>query len=146
MVESVSGGKTLGKMALGIREVGDDGSPERFRQALIRALSAAFIEVWLFPVNLIGIPAGLITSMVSAKGKRLGDMFAGTFVIQERVAARPDLAPVFTVIPPPLLGWAHHLEVSRLSAQTAAAANGFLRRDYDLRPPAQEPIGRQLPS
>ncbi len=89
--ETLSRGKTLGKMALGIRVVSDDGGPERFRQALVRALAAAFVEVWLPPFNLIGIPAGLITSMVSAKGKRLGDMFAGTFVIQERVpsAARP---------------------------------------------------------
>jgi len=144
--ETLSRGKTLGKMALGIRVVGDDGSPERFRQALIRALSAAFIEVWLFPINLIGIPAGLITAMVSAKGKRLGDMFAGTFVIQERVAPRPDLAPGFIVIPPPLLGWAEHLEVSRLSDQTAAAANSFLRRYYDLRPAAREQLGMQLAS
>ena len=144
--ETLSRGKTLGKMAMGIRVVGDDGSPERFRQALIRALSAAFIEVWLFPINLIGIPAGLITAMVSAKGKRLGDMFAGTFVIQERVARRPDLAPGFTVVPPPLLGWAQHLEVSRLSDQTAAAANSYLRRYYDLRPAAREQLGMQLAS
>ncbi len=142
--ETLSRGKTLGKMALGIRVVSDDGSPERFRQALIRALSAAFVEVWLPPFNLIGIPAGLITSMVSVKGKRLGDMFAGTFVIQERVPPRPDLAPVFTVIPPPLLGWAQHLEVSRLSDQTAAAASSFLRRFYDLRPAAREQLGMQL--
>ncbi len=142
--ETLSRGKTLGKMALGIRVVSDDGSPERFRQALIRALSAAFVEVWLFPLNLIGIPAGLITSMVSAKGKRLGDIFAGTFVIQERVPPRPDLAPVFTIIPPPLLGWAQYLEVSRLSDHTAAAANSFLRRFYDLRPAAREQLGMQL--
>jgi uncharacterized RDD family membrane protein YckC len=142
--ETLSRGKTLGKMALGLRVVSDDGSPERFRQALIRALSAAFVEVWLPPFNLIGIPAGLITSMVSAKGKRLGDMFAGTFVIQERVPPRPDLAPVFTVVPPPLLGWAQHLEVSRLSDQTAAAAGSFLRRFYDLRPAAREQLGMQL--
>jgi uncharacterized RDD family membrane protein YckC len=142
--ETLSRGKTLGKMALGIRVVSDDGGPERFRQALVRALSAAFVEVWLPPFNLIGIPAGLITSMVSAKGKRLGDMFAGTFVIQERVPPRPDLATVFTVIPPPLLGWAQHLEVSRLSDQTAAAASSFLRRFYDLRPAAREQLGMQL--
>src|SRR5262249_61657625 len=92
----------------------------------------------------IGIPAGLITAMVSAKGKRLGDMFAGTFVIQERVARRPDLAPGFTVIPPPLLGWAQHLEVSRLSDQTASAASSYLRRYYDLRPAAREQLGLQL--
>jgi uncharacterized RDD family membrane protein YckC len=144
--ETLSRGKTLGKMALGLRVVGDDGSPERFRQALIRALTAAFIEVWLLPINLIGIPAGLITSMVSAKGKRLGDVFAGTFVIQERVPARPDLAPLFTVVPPPLIDWAQHLELSRLSDQTAAAANSYLRRYYDLRPAAREQLGMQLAS
>src|SRR5580658_4672003 len=73
--ETLSRGKTLGKLALGLRVVSDDGGPERFRQAFIRALSAAFIEIWLFPVNLVGMPVGLITSMVSAKGKRLGDVF-----------------------------------------------------------------------
>jgi uncharacterized RDD family membrane protein YckC len=144
--ETLSRGKTLGKMALGLRVVGDDGSPERFRQALIRALTAAFIEVWLFPINLIGMPAGLITSMVSAKGKRLGDVFAGTFVIQERVPARPDLAPVFTVVPPALFDWARHLELSRLSDQTAAAANSYLRRYRALRPAAREQLGMQLAS
>jgi uncharacterized RDD family membrane protein YckC len=142
--ETLSRGKTLGKLALGIRVVSDDGSPERFRQALVRALSAAFIEIWLFPLNLIGIPAGLITSMVSAKGKRLGDMFAGTFVIQERMPPLPDRDPVFTIVPPQLLGWAQHLEVSRLSDQTAAAASSFLRRYYDLRPAAREQLGMQL--
>jgi uncharacterized RDD family membrane protein YckC len=144
--ETLSRGRTLGKMALGLRVVGDDGSPERFRQALIRALTAAFIEVWLFPINLIGMPAGLITSMVSAKGKRLGDVFAGTFVIQERVPARPDLSPVFTVVPPALFDWARHLELSRLSDQTAAAANSYLRRYRALRPAAREQLGMQLAS
>ena len=142
--ETLSRGKTLGKMALGIRVISDDGSPERFRQALVRALSAAFVEIWLPPFNLIGMPAGLITSMVTAKGKRLGDVFAGTFVIQERVPRRPDLAPVFTVVPPHLAGWAQHLEISRLSDQTAAAASSYLRRYYDLRPPAREQLGLQL--
>ena len=142
--ETLSRGKTLGKMALGIRVVSDDGGPERFRQALIRALSAAFIEIWLPPINLIGMPVGLITSMASAKGKRLGDMFAGTFVIQERVPQRPDLAPIFTMVPPPLLDWAAHLELSRLPDQLAAAASSYLRRYSELRPAARAEIGLQL--
>jgi uncharacterized RDD family membrane protein YckC len=141
--ETLSRGKTLGKLAMGIRVVGDDGGPERFRQALIRALSLAFIEIWS-PISFIGMPAGLITSMVSAKGKRLGDMFAGTFVIQERVPRRPDLAPAFTVIAPPLLEWSQHLEVSRLSDQTAATVSSYLRRYYALRPAARAQIGAQL--
>lgn len=142
--ETVSRGKTLGKLALGLRVVSDDGGPERFRQALIRALSASFIEIWALPINLVGMPAGLITSMVSAKGKRLGDVFAGTFVIQERVPRRPDLAPVFTVVPLPLLQWSAHLEVSRLSDQLAATVSSYLRRYNALRPAARAQIGAQL--
>jgi uncharacterized RDD family membrane protein YckC len=67
---------------MGLRVVGDDGGPERFRQALVRAL-ASVLEIWL----LLGAPA-LITSLLSGKGKRLGDTFAGTFVIQERLRPR----------------------------------------------------------
>ena len=65
-------------MALGLRVVSDDGGPERFRQALFRAL-AGFIEIWMFA----GGPA-VICSLVSPKGKRIGDVFAGTMVISER--------------------------------------------------------------
>ena len=142
--ETLSRGKTPGKWALGLRVVSDDGGPERFRQAFIRALSAAFIEIWLFPINLVGMPVGLITSMISAKGKRLGDVFAGTFVIQDRVPKRPDLAPMFTMIPPPLLEWSAHLEVSRLSDQTAATVSSYLRRYNALGPAARAEIGARL--
>jgi uncharacterized RDD family membrane protein YckC len=75
ILETVSRGRSLGKLAMGLRVVGDDGGPERFRQALVRAL-ASVLEIWL----LLGAPA-LITSLLSVKGKRLGDIFAGTFVI-----------------------------------------------------------------
>ena len=81
--ETLSRGKTLGKLALGQRVVGDDGGPERFRQALVRGLAGA-IELWV----LLGIPA-LIASLLSRRGKRLGDLFAGTFVLRERAPARP---------------------------------------------------------
>ncbi|HEX9032316.1 MAG TPA: RDD family protein [Streptosporangiaceae bacterium] len=142
--ETLSRGKTLGKLALGIRVVCDDGSPVRFRQALIRGLSLAFVELWIPPLTWIGLPAGLITSMVSAKGKRLGDMFAGTFVIQERVPRRPDLAPAFTVVPAQLGGWAQHAELSRLSDVTAAAASSYLRRFSELRAPMRDQLGIAL--
>jgi uncharacterized RDD family membrane protein YckC len=142
--ETLSRGKTLGKLAMGLRVVSDDGGPERFRQALIRALAAAFIEIWGFPINVIGMPTGLVTSMASAKGKRLGDMFAGTFVIQERVPRRPDLAPAFTFVAPPLVEWARHVELSRLSDQTAATASSYLRRYYQLRPAARAQLGLSI--
>ena len=78
--ETATRGRTLGKMAMGLRVVSDDGSPERFRQALFRAL-ASVIEIW----GLLGSPA-VICSMLSPRAKRIGDIFAGTVVISERGA------------------------------------------------------------
>jgi uncharacterized RDD family membrane protein YckC len=137
--ETLSRGRTLGKMALGLRVVSDDGGPERFRQALIRGLTGA-VEVW----TLVGAPIGLITSILSARGKRLGDMFAGTYVIQERVPRRAALDQSFLIVPPPLAGWAQLVQVSGLSDQLAEAAGSYLRRYYQLTEKARADLGLQL--
>ncbi len=79
--ETATRGKTLGKLAMGLRVVSEDGSPERFRQALFRALSGV-LEIWL----LTGGPA-VICSLLSPQGKRIGDIFAGTVVVSERSPA-----------------------------------------------------------
>jgi uncharacterized RDD family membrane protein YckC len=136
--ETLSRGRSLGKMALGLRVVSDDGGPERFRQALVRAL-ASIIEIW----GLTGAPA-LICSLLSAKGKRIGDLFAGTFVIQERLPRRPGLPPMLAVIPPPLAGWAQALELSGLDDQTAEQASSYLRRFYELTPAARDEFGQRI--
>ncbi|HEY7146687.1 MAG TPA: RDD family protein [Streptosporangiaceae bacterium] len=136
--ETLSRGKSLGKLAMGLRVVGDDGGPERFRQALVRAL-AAVVEIWL----LGGAPA-LICSLLSDRGKRLGDVFAGTFVIQERLPRRPDLPPGLSVVPLPLLGWAQHLELSGLTDQAADDASSYLRRYHELTPAASWELGHRI--
>jgi uncharacterized RDD family membrane protein YckC len=136
--ETLSRGRSLGKMALGLRVVSDDGGPERFRQALVRAM-AAVVEIWMFT----GAPA-LICSLVSSRGKRLGDLFAGTFVIQERLPRRAALPPLLAVVPPPLLGWSQALQLSGLSDQTAEQAASYLRRFYELAPAAREELGQRI--
>lgn len=133
--ETLSRGRSLGKMALGLRVVSDDGGPERFRQALVRAL-ASVVEIW----SLFGCPA-LITSLISAKGKRLGDIFAGTFVIQERLPARTGQ---MAMMPPWLAAWAARLELSGLPDETAAMARGYLSRFWELTPAAREEFGRRI--
>jgi len=136
--ETLSRGRSLGKMALGLRVVSDDGGPERFRQALVRAL-ASIVEIWSFT----GAPA-LICSLLSAKGKRLGDLFAGTFVIQERLPRRPELPAALAVVPPPLAGWAQAIELSGLNDQTAEQAGSYLRRFYELTPAARDELGQRI--
>jgi uncharacterized RDD family membrane protein YckC len=135
--ETLSRGKTLGKMAMGLRVVSDDGGPERFRQALIRALAGLFEFSVLAPV-------ALFTSLLSARGKRLGDLFAGTYVIQERVPRAAKLTPEFLFVPPPLAGWAQVAEISGLSDGAAEAASSFLRRYYDLQPGARDDLGGRI--
>ena len=82
--ETATRGRSVGKMAMGLRVVSEDGGPERFRQALFRALAGS-VEIWM----LAGSPA-VICSMLSPKGKRIGDIFAGTMVVSER---GPRLGP-----------------------------------------------------
>ena len=139
--ETLSRGKTLGKLALGLRVVGDDGTSVRFRQAFVRALTGLF-EIW----SVVLAPVGLITSLVNDRGKRVGDIFAGTYVISERVPASGTLQPAFAVVPPPLAGWAQSLQVDGLSAQAAEAAASYLRRFAELSPTARETLGLRLAS
>jgi uncharacterized RDD family membrane protein YckC len=120
--ETSTRGRSLGKMALGLRVVSEDGGPERFRQALFRAL-AGVIEIWTFA----GGPA-VICSLLSPKGKRLGDVFAGTVVISERA---PRLTPT-PPMPPQLAWWASSLQLSGLGADQAELARQFLSRASQL--------------
>lgn len=136
--ETLTRGRSPGKMALGLRVVSDDGGPERFRQALVRGL-ASLVEFWIF----LGSPA-LISSLLSANGKRLGDLFAGTFVLQERLPRRQGLPPMLAAVPPPLIGWAQTLQLSALSDQTAEQAASYLRRYSELRPAARDQLGQQI--
>ncbi|NUS05128.1 MAG: RDD family protein, partial [Nonomuraea sp.] len=135
LFETLSRGRSLGKLALGLRVVADDGSPERFRQALFRGL-AGLVEFWMFS----GAPA-LISSLVSQRGKRLGDIFAGTIVISDR--APRDNGQVI-LMPPPLAAWAATLELSQLPDEVAQAARQYLMRWHDLTPQVQHEMGVRI--
>lgn len=134
--ESLTRGRSPGKMALGLRVVSDDGGPERFRQALFRGL-AALPEIWLTA----GAPA-LLSSLASRRGKRLGDLFAGTFVISER-AGRAEPPPP---MPPELAGWAATLELSQLPDELANTARNCLVRARQLSPAVRQELGARVAS
>ncbi|MDX6391160.1 MAG: hypothetical protein QOJ73_2223 [Streptosporangiaceae bacterium] len=136
--ETLSRGRSLGKLWLGLRVVSDDGGPERFRQALVRALMAV-PEIWMT----LGFLA-LLTSLLSAKGKRLGDMLAGTFVIQERLPGRRMLAAPLATVPPALVDWASTLHLAGLTDATAETARGYLSRFHELTPAARQEFGQRI--
>ena len=132
--ETATRGRSLGKMALGLRVVSDDGGPERFRQALFRAL-AGVVEIWMF----FGGPA-VICSLLSPNGKRIGDVFAGTVVISER-APKMSLPPT---MPPSLAWWASSLQLSGLGAEQAELARQFLARASQLDPRVRDQMAYRI--
>ncbi|KUI41137.1 hypothetical protein AU197_00880 [Mycobacterium sp. IS-1590] len=132
--ETATRGRSLGKMAMGLRVVSEDGGPERFRQAFFRAL-AGVVEIWM----LAGGPA-VISSLLSAKGKRLGDIFAGTVVISERT---PRMSPP-PPMPPQLAWWASSLQLSGLRPEQAELARQFLGRAAQLNPAVRDQMAYRI--
>lgn len=134
-VETATRGRSVGKLVLGVRTVRDDGGPVRFRHCLVRAVTG-FFELWA----LAGSPA-IICSLVNARGKRLGDLLAGTYVVRERTAARHRPLPP---MPPELAGWARTADIGRLPLATTTAARQFLARTATLNPSSREALRVQL--
>jgi uncharacterized RDD family membrane protein YckC len=134
ILETATRGRSVGKIAMGLRVVSDDGGPERFRQALFRAL-ASVVEIWI----LVGSPA-VICSLLSPKAKRIGDIFAGTVIINER---GPRMAPP-PVMPPALAWWASSLQLSGLSAAQAEVARQFLSRATQLDPQLRQQMSYRI--
>lgn len=132
--ETTTRGRSVGKIVMGLRVVSEDGGPERFRQALFRAL-ASVVEIWL----LLGSPA-VICSLLSPKGKRLGDIFAGTVVVSER---GPRLPPP-PMMPPSLSWWASSLQLNGLPGHQAELARQFLARAPQLEPQLREQMAYRI--
>ena len=130
-------GRTVGKMAMRLRVVRDDGGPIRFRHALTRGLVGAVVER---PGILIGLPA-VVAMLVSGRAKRLGDLFAGTVVLHESVPSMFGMTPV---VPVPLAGWVTRLDLTGLDDELTEAARDFLGRVHELGPEARERVGVDL--
>ncbi|GAB2954657.1 RDD family protein [Streptomyces sundarbansensis] len=136
-VETLSQGRSLGKLACGLRVVRDDGGPIRFRHALVRG-AMGLVEILLT----FGAVAS-IASLVSARGRRIGDVFAGTLVIRERVAATGRSV---AVPPPPpwLVGRFAELDLSGVPDELWSAIRQYLTRMQQLDPGVGRSIAERL--
>lgn len=134
-VETLTRGRSVGKVALGLRTVRDDGGPISFHHALVRAL-IGFVEIYA----LSGAPA-FFSIMLSSRGKRLGDYAAGTYVVRDRVPLRLPMPPA---MPPQLQAWARRTDLAALPTGTALAVRQFLGRLPTLDPVSRERVGRAL--
>jgi uncharacterized RDD family membrane protein YckC len=142
-VETLTGGRSAGKMALGLRVVREDGGPIRFRHALTRALVGVAVEwpgVLIPPVSWL-ICLGFMIG--NRAGRRLGDLAAGTMVLHERTPAAWGWVPT---MPPPLRSWARTLDLAGLDDELALAIRHFLSRNRQFSEPARTRLGYALAS
>ena len=135
-------GRTVGKAFLGLRVVRDDGGPIGFRHALVRGLAGLALEKpgLLFPLSTV---AGVLTITLSSAEKRIGDMMAGTIVLNERAADQPVAHPAWWV-PPALQPWAMSVDLHRLDDGLALRIRQFVGRAQRLTPAAQITLGEDL--
>ncbi|MDC4232666.1 RDD family protein [Actinomyces sp. B33] len=133
-VEASTRGRSLGKWAFGLRVVRDDGGVVTVRHCLVRALGG-ILEIW---VSLGSI--GLTALIVSPRGKRLGDVAAGTMVVPEPRGRRH---PVI-LMPPDLAPWAQSAVVLGCPPDLQSRALDYLRSNRRMAPAIRERAARDL--
>lgn len=124
-VETLSRGRSLGKLATGLRVVREDGGAIRFRHAVIRGLTG-FLEIYLTFGGL-----ALAVALFNDKSRRLGDVLAGTYAVRSRVP-KDQAVPVF--VPPHLQPWATAADIGRIPDATARRAAQFIRQAGRMAP------------
>lgn len=133
--ETLSRGRSLGKLAMGLRTVRDDGGPISAQHAFVRAL-IGYVEIYAFS----GVPA-FFSALLSERGKRLGDYAAGTYVVRERVHL---ILPAPTQMPWPLQQWAATADIAALPTGLALAVRQYLGRAHQITPQSRAALGHRL--
>jgi uncharacterized RDD family membrane protein YckC len=136
VLETWNRGRTVGKLAAGLRVVRTGGDPEGFLTACVRN----FLRLVDF------LPAffvvGVIAIVVTSRNQRLGDLAAGTFVVRER---RPATTAAATHLPPaPTDASFVEWDVSGVSAEDVATLRQFLDRRLSLQPAARAHLATDL--
>jgi uncharacterized RDD family membrane protein YckC len=134
-VETLTQGKSLGKLAVGARIVRDDGGSIGLRHAFIRSLTGV-LEVFS---TFGGIAS--ITALLNGRVKRIGDLLAGTYSQNERVS---KITPPVYGVPVELLGWAAIADVARMPDGLSRRIAQFLRQASRLTPDARDRLSRSL--
>jgi len=134
-VETITRGRSLGKLVIGARIVRDDGGAIGFRHAFMRAL-AGFLEIYMTFGGL-----AVLVGLLSDKSKRIGDLLAGTYSQHERVPRAID--PVVGV-PPQLASWAAIADVARMPDRLSRRIAQFLKQAPHLTAPSRMRLAQDL--
>lgn len=135
IVETLTHGKSLGKLAVGARIVRDDGGAIGFRHAFIRALTGVLEIVLTFG----GL--AVLVALLNSRSKRLGDLLAGTYSQYERV---PRISESAFPVPPRLEEWARTADVARLPDRVSRRVAQFITQVGGMSPVSRSRIAAEL--
>ena len=136
-VETLSHGKSLGKLAVGARIVRNDGGAIGLRHAFIRALAGVF-EIFFT----LGGGAALV-ALLDSRSRRLGDLIAGTYSQNERVS---QVVTPFYGVPYQLQAWATTADVARMPDGLARRISQFLTQASALTVTTRPRLAAELAS
>jgi uncharacterized RDD family membrane protein YckC len=153
--EAFWSGQTVGKRVFRLRAVGDRGEPMTFVQAGIRNV----IRIVDFLPYAYGV--GLVTLFVNGRGKRLGDLAAGTIVVKDSESMAlwqlpggmpPPPPPPGAPPPPPYTSpspafapaSAAEMELRRLDPELRRFIASYSRRRFELPPDLRAQLAGQL--
>ena len=145
LFETLGGGRTVGKRAVGIRVVRIGGHPVGFVTSAVRNL----LRIVDFLPAAYGV--GIVSILATSRNQRLGDLAAGTLVVRDegrstKSLPAPGPAPMYgspPVVPPPVeaaVTW----DVSSVDARELAAVRAFLERRFSLEPAARWSLSVEL--
>ena len=136
--ETLWQGQTPGKRLAQIRVIRDDGRPIALPQALLRALLRGVDDLFFFVIGF-----GMI--LINAQEKRLGDLVAGTVVIQEQRSSRGkiDVQPSESVLKIATYLQEHDL-IAHLKPDDFAIVREYLKRRPKLASHARKDVSLRL--
>ena len=136
--EMVGRGRTIGKMAMGLRVVTIEGAPIRFRHAALRAMGG-LVDKWVPPGGLVGTFFVLGTP----HRQRIGDLLAGTLVIRD---PNRTALPVGIWFPVPVgyEAYAATIDPTAFTVDQYTVVRSFLMRSRELTPSARYAVALDL--
>lgn len=129
-------GQTPGKRFMRLRVIREDGRPLTLWEAIARNLLRIADAAPGFVIPIYSV--GLITIFLNGRDQRIGDIFAGTVVIRERIDEAPTFAdtfakriadPALTRVQKPVTFTA---DISKITEDEIEVAEIFLRRRWDM--------------
>lgn len=135
VIEWFWNGRTPGKALLGLRVVTTEGGPISFRHAFVRNL-----------IQLLELPTGIamFVALSNPLSQRLGDLAAGTFVINQRRNLELLMVPTLFYPPVGLEALAASLDVGRVTSAQNLMIRNYLLRVRRIEPGARHDIAARI--